>query len=144
MLGEWRSDQVRIGTANSDWALALVKLSVRLIGCDLRFAAIGVRLFCRDVRRDRGLSHAGMELCRRISAPCGRVWDSSRRVPPVNIAVTARGLGCRSSRAWCICMGRRRDPKPDRRGDGRDRLPVEGGSGASTGDLIKFVPGALQ
>jgi len=40
MLGEWRSDQVQIGTANSDWALALVKLSVRLIGCDLRFAAI--------------------------------------------------------------------------------------------------------
>jgi len=39
MLGEWRSDQVQIGTANSDWALAPVKLSVRLIGCDLRFAA---------------------------------------------------------------------------------------------------------
>jgi hypothetical protein len=30
---------VQIGTANSDWALAPFKLSVRLIGCDLRFAA---------------------------------------------------------------------------------------------------------
>ena len=39
MLGEWWGDQVQIGTANSDWALAPFKLSVRLIGCDLRFAA---------------------------------------------------------------------------------------------------------
>jgi len=39
MRGEWRNDQVQIGVANGDWALAPFKLSVRLIGCDLRFAA---------------------------------------------------------------------------------------------------------
>jgi len=39
MLGEWRNDPVQIGDANSDWAPEAFKLSVRLIGCDLRFAA---------------------------------------------------------------------------------------------------------
>ena len=85
-----------------------------------------------------------MELCRRISAPCGRVWEKAFFQASATREHCRDGSGLGLSIAKSLVHLHGGDVAiQSRTGEATGvtvRLPFEGGSGASTGDLIKFVP----
>src|SRR5262245_40621385 len=159
MLGEWRSDQVQIGAANSDWALAPFKLSVRLIGCDLRFASeLGAHLISNAIKftpRDgQVVVTASRERARLlVTIEDNGVGIDENDLPRLGEAFfqasatrehrrDGSGLGLLIVKSLVHLHGGDVSIQ-SRIGEGTRVivwLPFEGGSGTSTGDLITFVP----